>query len=66
MGGALVCMMEVCINRNVWSVPRVVSWCDAESIATWLSVLVKRGQEIVKVVKCSWEDTFGSLLVSLI
>ena len=31
-------------------------------------MLVKRGQEVVKprtVVKCSWEDTFGSLLDKL-
>ena len=32
--------------------------------AAWLSVLVKRGQEVVKprCVKCSWEDKFGTLL----
>ena len=35
------------------------------TLSAWLSVLIKRGQEIVKprtVVKYSWEDTFGSLL----
>ena len=50
------------------------SWAlipGAESMATlsaWLSVLVKRGLEIVKprtVVKYLWEDTFGSLLEKL-
>ena len=33
--------------------------------AAWLSVLVKRRLDVIKprtVVKCSWEDTFGSLL----
>ena len=31
----------------------------------WLSVLVKRGSDVVKshtVLKCSWNDSFGSLL----
>ena len=35
------------------------------SSCAWLSVLVKQGQSVIKcrtVVKCSWEDTFGSLL----
>ena len=38
------------------------------TLSAWLSVLVKRGQEVIKprtVVKCSWEDTFGSLLDKL-
>ena len=31
----------------------------------WLSVMIKQGQNVVKgrtIMKCSWEDTFGSLL----
>lgn len=38
------------------------------TLSAWLSVLVKRGQEVIKprtVVKCCWEDTFGSLLDKL-
>ena len=38
------------------------------TLSAWLSVLVKRGLEIVKprtVVKCLREDTFGSLLEKL-
>ena len=38
------------------------------TFSLWLSVLVKRRQEVVKprtVVKCSWEDTFGLLLDKL-
>ena len=34
--------------------------------SAWLSVIVKRGQQIVKdrtIFKCAWEDTFGSLLL---
>ena len=37
--------------------------------SAWLSILVKRGQDIVKprtVVKCSWEETFGALLIDYI
>ena len=32
----------------------------------WISVLVKRADQVVKgreILKCSWEDTFGSLLL---
>lgn len=34
--------------------------------SAWLSVIVKRGQQIVKdrtIFQCAWEDTFGSLLL---
>ena len=36
--------------------------------SAWLSVLVKRADKVVKgreILKCSWEDTFGSLLLKL-
>ena len=32
----------------------------------WISVLAKRADQVVKgreILKCSWEDTFGSLLL---
>ena len=40
----------------------------ASSSVTWLSVIVKSSQQIVKdrtILKCSWEDTTGSLLLRL-
>ena len=36
----------------------------AHTTFAWLSIIVKRCQEVVKkrtIVKCGWEDTFGSL-----
>ena len=32
----------------------------------WISVIAKRADRVVKgreILKCSWEDTFGSLLL---
>ena len=37
-----------------------LEWPNMATSSAWLNILIKRGQEIV--VKCSWEDTFGSLL----
>ena len=40
----------------------------ASSSVAWLSVIVKRSQQIIKdrtILKCSWEDTIGSLLLKL-
>lgn len=38
----------------------------AESTFAWLSVVVKRAENVIKpreIMKCSWTDTFGSLLL---
>ena len=39
---------------------------SSTSTAIWLSVMVKRSQTVVKertILKCSWDDSFGSLLL---
>ena len=38
----------------------------ASASYAWLSVIVKHGEGVVKgreIVKCAWEDAFGSLLL---
>ena len=45
-----------------------IAICIMATSSAWLSILVKRGQDIVKprtVVKCSWEETFGALFDKL-
>ena len=65
MGGAharLDCAMLVGVNWNSWHSPRGLNRWSVQKMSTlsaWLSVLVKRGQDIVKprtVIKCQLED----------
>ena len=45
-----------------------IAICIMATSSAWLSILVKRGQDIVKprtVMKCSWEEMFGALLDKL-
>jgi len=38
----------------------------ASTSYAWLSVIVKRGERVVKgreIIKCAWEDALGSLLL---
>ena len=38
---------------------------SSNGTVAWLSVMVKHSQRVVKeqtILKCSWDDTFGSLL----
>ena len=40
----------------------------ASCTSAWLSVIVKKAERVVKgreILKCSWEDTYGSLLLKL-